>query len=171
MLPRERYTQTKLRLPAAEGKCTAARRPGWSAWCSNSARACGMCGQSESDEFCHQYARRRGQQGRARARTEPASSAYTGVMNDLTPVEFEKLKARMRPQDRHRLRPDGMMEPELPPLHLCGGLLAPYLTEEGSPDLQPPPTSSAPALLPPVGVWSGPAVARGARGSEAEGDT
>lgn len=51
-------------------------------------------------------------------------------MPNLPAHELENLRAKLRPQDRHRLRPDGMVEPELPPLHLCGGLEAPYVLSD-----------------------------------------
>ena len=70
-------------------------------------------------------------------------------MNDLEPAEFKRIKAMLRPQVRHRLRPDGLLEPELPPLHVCGGLEAPYLIAPVSPDLDSLPTSGA-QVLPPL---------------------
>ncbi len=69
-------------------------------------------------------------------------------MNDLEPTEFARIKALLRPQDRHRLRPDGLLEPDLPPLHVCGGLEAPYLTAPASSDRDSLPTSDA-QILPP----------------------
>ena len=50
----------------------------------------------------------------------------------LTAIELEALRARLRPEDRDRLRPDGLLEPVLPPLTLCGGLEAPYLLGHAS---------------------------------------
>jgi len=49
------------------------------------------------------------------------------MMDKLRTQALENLKAMLRPQDRRRLRPDGLLEPQSPPLHLCGGLEAPYL--------------------------------------------
>lgn len=46
----------------------------------------------------------------------------------------------MRPEDRDRLRPDGLMDPDLPPLTVCGGVAQPYLVGESPFD----PTSSQP---------------------------
>ena len=40
------------------------------------------------------------------------------AMQTLTTVEFESLKARIHLRDWHRLRSDGLMNPDLPPLHL-----------------------------------------------------
>ena len=37
---------------------------------------------------------------------------------------------RLCPEDRDRLRPDGLLEPALPLLTLCGGLESPYLASE-----------------------------------------
>ena len=61
----------------------------------------------------------------------------------LAPAELESLRARLRPQDRDRLRPDGLLEPVLPPWTLCGGLESPYLIAPASPDSASPQTSSA----------------------------
>ena len=62
---------------------------------------------------------------------------------------------------------DQLQEQGLPPLTLCGGPLAPY--GPASAPSASPPTSNEPAQPPAVGVRSGPAVVRGAPGSEAEG--
>jgi len=55
-------------------------------------------------------------------------------MDKPTTQTLEVIKAMLRPQDRHRLRPDGLLEPLMPPLHFCGGLEAPYLVGRISPD-------------------------------------
>ena len=44
-----------------------------------------------------------------------------------SPDELARIRARLQPEERHRLRPDGLMEPSLPPMTLCGGLQRPYL--------------------------------------------
>jgi hypothetical protein len=59
-------------------------------------------------------------------------------MQDLPPSELETLAQRLRPEDRERLRPDGALEPKLPPMCLCGGLEAPYLVAPASPPLESP---------------------------------
>ena len=64
----------------------------------------------------------------------------------MEPTELEALRAKLPPKDRHRLRADGLLEPELAPLTLCGGLMAPYLTGRESPPSESPPTSSEPGL-------------------------
>jgi hypothetical protein len=51
----------------------------------------------------------------------------------LTPEQLETLAQRLRPEDRERLRPDGLLNPKLPPMSLCGGLEAPYLMGPASP--------------------------------------
>ena len=64
-------------------------------------------------------------------------------MHTLTSDELEALRARLPEKDRHRLRPDGLMEPELPPNVLCGGMEAPYLSD--APESQP--SASQPTSL------------------------
>lgn len=59
-----------------------------------------------------------------------------------TPTELEAIRNRLRLEDRHRLRPDGLMNPALPPLHLCGGLEAPYLVLPSFEPSASPPTLS-----------------------------
>jgi len=84
----------------------------------------------------------------ARSCTSPSVATTLPAMN-LPPDEFEKLKARVRPEDRHRLRPDGLLEPDLPPMHLCGGLEAPYLLSDHELSLSASqPTSSEPGQPP-----------------------
>jgi hypothetical protein len=59
-------------------------------------------------------------------------------MEGLTRQQFETLAQRLRPEDRERLRPDGALEPKLPPMCLCGGLEAPYLVGPASPPSESP---------------------------------
>ena len=63
---------------------------------------------------------------------------------NLTPTQLASLKAQMAPQDRARLRPDGLLEPVLPPLTACGGLTVPYLLRSTR-GLASPMASSAPS--------------------------
>jgi hypothetical protein len=60
-------------------------------------------------------------------------------MEGLTRQQLETLAQRLRPEDRERLRPDGALEPKLPPMCLCGGLEAPYLVVPASGPLGHPP--------------------------------
>jgi hypothetical protein len=70
------------------------------------------------------------------------NSARTIMIMKLTPAEFEALKARLPLDQRERLRPDGLLEPATPRLHLCGGLVAPYIVGPRSLDWASPQTSS-----------------------------
>ena len=61
---------------------------------------------------------------------------------ELTQSQSESLVARLGPEDQARLRPDGLLNPVLPPMTLCGGLESPYLIGNASLDWESPPTPS-----------------------------
>ena len=70
-------------------------------------------------------------------------------MNTLPLDDLERLKKRLRPQDLHRLRPDGLLNPDLPDMCLCGGLESPYLVGQASPALAAVAHASVGATPPP----------------------
>jgi len=62
----------------------------------------------------------------------------------LTQWQHESLADRLRPEDRARLRPDGLLNPVLPPMTLCGGVESPYLIDHASLGWESPPTPGEP---------------------------
>ncbi len=59
----------------------------------------------------------------------------------LTKEALEALRASLPEKDRHRLRQDGKLEPELPPMTLCGGMESPYTVAPTSAETTSMPTS------------------------------
>ena len=80
--------------------------------------------------------------GRRKRRSRPVATTLNPMDKALTPEELEQLRARLSPDQAARLRPDGLLEPVMRPLHLCGGLETPYLTIPASPDSASLPTSA-----------------------------
>ena len=66
----------------------------------------------------------------------------------LAQSDPEHPNASLRPQDLALLRTDGLVEPRLPPMTMCGGLQAPYRVTHASAPSALLPTLSASAPQP-----------------------
>ena len=88
---------------------------------------------------------------RRKRRSRPVATTLNQMDKALTPEELEQLRARLSPEQAARLRPDGLLEPVMRPLHLCGGLEKPYLTTRESLDSESMLTSTEKEPLPSTG--------------------